>query len=98
MWKGRKFSWVGHLRPAGREGQAAAARLTAQVLTSFWIGVALLVLLLEVCAPFFVRVVLAPGFAESTSRLTIILTRLMLVQPLLLVLGAVATAVLNSRN
>ena len=86
------------LRTARREGQAAAARLTAQVLTSLWIGVALLVLLLEVCAPFFVRVVLAPGFAESTSRLTIILTRLMLVQPLLLVLGAVATAVLNSRN
>ena len=68
------------------------------MLTSLWIGVALLVLLLEVCAPFFVRVVLAPGFAESTNRLTIILTRLMLVQPLLLVLGAVATAVLNSRN
>jgi peptidoglycan biosynthesis protein MviN/MurJ (putative lipid II flippase) len=45
-----------------------------------------------------VRLVLAPGFAESTSRLTIVLTRLMLVQPLLLVLGAVATAVLNSRH
>jgi putative peptidoglycan lipid II flippase len=45
-----------------------------------------------------VRVVLAPGFADATNRLTITLTRLMLVQPLLLVLGTVAVAVLNSRH
>jgi putative peptidoglycan lipid II flippase len=38
------------LRTARREGQAAAERLTTQVLTSLWVGVALLVLLLEVCA------------------------------------------------
>jgi len=86
------------LKTAWEEGQAAAARLTTQVLTSLLVGFVLLVLLLEVCAPFFVRVTLAPGFADSTSRLTITLTRLMLVQPLILVLSAVATAVLNSRN
>jgi putative peptidoglycan lipid II flippase len=86
------------LKTAWEEGQAAAARLTTQVLTSLLVGFVLLVLLLEVCAPFFVRVALAPGFADSTSRLTITLTRLMLVQPLILVLSAVATAVLHSRN
>jgi putative peptidoglycan lipid II flippase len=86
------------LQTAQEEGQAAAARLTAQVLTSLLVGFALLVLLLEVCTPFFVRVALVPGFADATSRLTITLTRLMLVQPLILVLGAVATAVLNSRS
>jgi hypothetical protein len=39
------------------EGQAAAARLTAQVLISLGSGIALLVPLLAVCAPFFVRII-----------------------------------------
>jgi putative peptidoglycan lipid II flippase len=42
--------------------------------------------------------VLAPGFDAPTSKLTAILTRIMLLQPLILAVGSVATAVLNSRN
>src|SRR6185436_12005684 len=38
------------------------------------------------------------GFDAPTSQLTVALTRVMLLQPLILVIGSVATAVLNSRN
>ena len=41
---------------------------------------------------------LAPGFDAETSDLTVSLTRIMLIQPMILLLGSVATAVLNSRN
>jgi putative peptidoglycan lipid II flippase len=40
----------------------------------------------------------APGFDDRTSELTVALTRIMLIQPLILAVGSVATAVLNSRN
>lgn len=46
----------------------------------------------------FVRGVLAPGFDGPTSALAIALTRLMLLQPLLLLLSTVAVAVLVSRS
>jgi putative peptidoglycan lipid II flippase len=52
----------------------------------------------ELFAPAFVANVLAPGFDAQTSRLTASLTRVMLLQPLILAVGSVATAVLNSRN
>ena len=44
------------------------------------------------------RNLLAPGFDAETSELTSTLTRIMLVQPVILAVGSVATAVLNSRN
>ena len=40
----------------------------------------------------------APGFDAETSDLTVQLTRIMLLQPLILAVGSVATAVLNSRS
>jgi putative peptidoglycan lipid II flippase len=48
------------LKVAREEGQVAAARLITPVLVSLLISLALLVLLCVVCAPFFVRVILAP--------------------------------------
>ncbi|MEZ4863668.1 MAG: murein biosynthesis integral membrane protein MurJ [Caldilineaceae bacterium] len=80
------------------EGEAAGARLIHLVLTSLLACFALLVLLVEFFAPTLVQRVLAPGFDPATSQLTVTLTRLMLLQPLILAVASVATAVLNSRN
>ncbi len=81
-----------------QEGRAAGYRLVSLVLTSLMATVAVVVLLLELFTPFFVRNILAPGFDDATAALTITLTRIKLLQPLILAIGSVATAVLNSRN
>lgn len=80
------------------DGEAAGARLIQLVLTTLLIFFALVVLAVEFFTPTFVNRLLAPGFDAATSQLTITLTRIMLVQPLILAAGSVATAVLNSRN
>jgi putative peptidoglycan lipid II flippase len=81
-----------------QEGAQAGWRLTNLVLTVLLAFFALIVLAGEIFTPFFVQHLLAPGFDVETSQLTVTLTRLMLVQPLILVVGSVATAILNSRN
>jgi putative peptidoglycan lipid II flippase len=86
------------LSAARDEGAAARARLVNLVLTSLLAIFSLLILLGELFTPVFVSRVLAPGFDAPTSALSIQLTRVMLVQPLILTFGSVATAVLNSRN
>jgi putative peptidoglycan lipid II flippase len=80
------------------QGSQAGWRLTNLVLTTLLAVFALVVLLGEFFAPAFVRGLLAPGFDPETTLLTVRLTRLMLFQPLILAIGSVATAVLNSRN
>lgn len=80
------------------DGPEAGWRLVNLVLTTLLAAFALLVLLVELFAPAFVQKLLAPGFDASTSQLTIQLTRIMLIQPVILAVGSVATAVLNSRN
>nr|AGC72802.1 putative peptidoglycan lipid II flippase MurJ [uncultured bacterium A1Q1_fos_485] len=79
-------------------GEAAGARLIQLVLTTLLTFFALIVLLVELFAPGLVQGVLAPGFDAATSQLTVTLTRIMLLQPLILAVASVATAVLNSRN
>jgi putative peptidoglycan lipid II flippase len=87
------------LLSARREaGEAASLRLVNLVMTSLLAVFALVVLAGELFAPFFVSRVLAPGFDAETSQLTVQLTRIMLIQPLVLAVGSVITAVLNSRN
>jgi putative peptidoglycan lipid II flippase len=86
------------LSTVNAEGETAEWRLVSRVLTALLGSVALLVLIAELFAPLFVSHFLAPGFDPATSRLTANLTRIMLVQPVILVVGSVATAVLNSRN
>jgi putative peptidoglycan lipid II flippase len=81
-----------------KEGEASSWHLISVVLTSLLLAFAMLVLAVEIFTPALVTRVLAPGFDAPTSRLTVTLTRIMLVQPLILLLGSVATAVLNSRN
>ena len=81
-----------------KDGEASGWRLISVVLTSLLLIFALLILAVEIFAPALVTRVLAPGFDAETSDLTITLTRIMLIQPMILLLGSVATAVLNSRN
>src|SRR2546423_1390581 len=83
---------------AREDGVGAGWRLTNLVLTTLLATFALIVLVGEVFTPFFVSRLLAPGFDAETSRLAVALTRVMLLQPLVLAVGSVATAVLNSRN
>lgn len=79
-------------------GDAAGARLIRLILTALLAVFALLTLAAELLAPWFVGAVLAPGFDPATQARTVDLTRIMLLQPLILVVGSVAIAVLNSRN
>jgi putative peptidoglycan lipid II flippase len=83
---------------AAEEDDRAVRRLTALVLTSLLALFTLLTLVGELFAPAFVTGVLAPGFDAQTSELTVAITRIMLLQPLVLAIGSVATAVLNARS
>jgi putative peptidoglycan lipid II flippase len=80
------------------EGEEAGGKLINLVMTTLLAFFALVVLLGQIFAPAFVNSLLAPGFDPPTSQLTVGLTRIMLIQPLILAAGSVATAVLNSRN
>src|SRR5919199_1894565 len=86
------------LGAAHDEGEGAGWRLTNLVLTTLLAVFAAIVLVGEVFAPAFVNHLLAPGFDAATSQLTVTLTRIMLLQVVVLAVGSVATAVLNSRN
>lgn len=86
------------LRTKQEEGAAAGWRLISNVLTALLAVFAIVVLIGEIFTPFFVTRLLAPGFDAPTGELTVALTRIMLIQPLILAVGSVATAVLNSRN
>lgn len=81
-----------------KDGEAAWYRLISLVLTSLIGAMVVIVTLLLIFTPAFVNYVLAPGFDQETANLTIALTRVKLFQPLILAIGSVATAVLNSRS
>ncbi len=86
------------LSTARQDGARAGWRLTNLVLNMLLAAFSVVVVIGELFAPAFVTHVLAPGFDETTSALTVALTRVMLIQPVILAVGSVATAVLNSRN
>ncbi len=81
-----------------KDGQEAGYRLISLVLTGLMATMVVIVLLLLIFTPAFVHYVLAPGFDAETAALTVSLTRIKLLQPLILAIGSVATAVLNSRS
>jgi putative peptidoglycan lipid II flippase len=81
-----------------KDGEESGWRLISVVLTALLSVFALLILAVEIFTPALVTRLLAPGFDAQTSDLTVRLTRIMLIQPMILLLGSVATAVLNSRN
>src|SRR5919106_3181698 len=74
-----------------KDGEAAGWRLISVVLSTLLAVFAFLVLVGELFAPAFVTSVLAPGFDQDTSELASSLTRVMLIQPLILAVGSVAT-------
>lgn len=78
--------------------QQEAWRLTSLVFNMLLVALTLLVLVGELFAPAFVSNWLVPGYPLATRELTTNLTRIMLIQPLLLGLGTVITAALNSKR
>ncbi|NTW97741.1 MAG: murein biosynthesis integral membrane protein MurJ [Oscillochloris sp.] len=81
-----------------RGGDAAASRILNLALTTL-LGVALaLALAGALVAPVFVRSLLAPGLDSATQALTVSLTRIMLLEVLLVVAESGLVALLISRN
>jgi putative peptidoglycan lipid II flippase len=74
---------------------ARAWRVVSTVINLMLIGLAVLAIGFFVLAPVIVPVI-TPGFEGAQLETTIELTRIMLLSPILLALGAVATSVLNS--
>jgi putative peptidoglycan lipid II flippase len=79
-------------------GQREAWRLTSLVFNMMLVALTLLVLVGEFLTPTFVNHWLVPGYSPAEQGLTVILTRILLLQPLFLGLGTVITAALNSKR
>ena len=79
-------------------GQREAWRLASLVFNLLLVVLTVLVLIGEVVAPFFVSKLLVPGYPATQQTLTTTLTRIMLIQPLVLGVGTVITAVLDSKR
>jgi putative peptidoglycan lipid II flippase len=68
------------------------------VLNVLLVGLTAVILVAELLAPQFVNTLLVPGLPPSEKALTTTLMRIMLLHPLILGLGTVATAILNSKQ
>jgi putative peptidoglycan lipid II flippase len=79
-------------------GPRNAWRLTSLVFNVMLVALTLVILIGEFLAPAFVNHWLVPGYPPAKQALTTDLTRVMLFQPLLLGLGTVITAALNSKR
>jgi putative peptidoglycan lipid II flippase len=80
-----------------RGQDAEAWQLASSVINLVLIALAGLSLLMAIFAPAFVPIV-APGFDAPTTELTIRMTRVMLLSPVLIGMGAVVSGILNSYN
>lgn len=80
------------------QGQREAWRLASLVLNTMLVAITLVVLIGEVVTPDFVNHVLIPGYSPSEQALTSALTRVMLLQPLILGLSSIATTILHSKR
>ena len=72
-----------------------AWQLASSVINLVLIALAALSLVMAIFAPIFVPIV-APGFDAPTTELTIRMTRVMLISPVLIGMGAVVSGILNS--
>jgi len=79
-------------------GQREAWRLSSLVFNVMLLTLTVVLILGEFLTPAFVNHWLVPGYAPAEQALTVNLTRIMLLQPLLLGLGTVITAALNSKR
>jgi putative peptidoglycan lipid II flippase len=80
------------------KGRQAAWRLTSLIFNIMLVSLTTIVLAGEFLAPAFVSRILIPGYSAQEQALTTSLTRIMLVQPLILGLGTIATSVLSSKR
>jgi putative peptidoglycan lipid II flippase len=78
-----------------RDDEAHAWRVVSTVINLMLIALATLAAVLLILAPAVMRVI-APGFEGEALDQTILLTRIMLLSPIFLSMGAVATSVLNA--
>ena len=78
-----------------RDEEERAWRVVSTVINLMLIALATLAVILFVLAPLVMRVI-APGFEGQKLEQSIELTRIMLLSPILLAMGAVATSVLNA--
>jgi putative peptidoglycan lipid II flippase len=78
-----------------RDQDREAWHLASSVINLVLIGLAGLSLVMAIFAPFFVPIV-APGFDAPTTELTIRMTRVMLISPVLIGMGAVISGILNT--
>lgn len=78
-----------------RGQDAEAWQLASSIINLVLIALAVLSLLMAIFAPVLVPIV-APGFDEPTTELAVKLTRIMLLSPVLVGMGAVVTGILNS--
>src|SRR5436305_14835351 len=79
-------------------GQREAWRLASLVFNVLQVALTALVFVSEFVAPAFVSRLLVPGYPPAQQALTAPLTRVMLIQPLILRLSIVVTAILNSKR
>ncbi len=80
------------------QGEQPMWRLACLVLNYLLVILAVVVVIGEFIAPAFVTHLLVPGYAAAEQAKVISLTRIMLLQPLILGIGTVATAILSSRR
>jgi putative peptidoglycan lipid II flippase len=81
-----------------RHGQREAWRLASLVFNVLLVTLIAFILIAEFLTPQFVNNLLVPGLPPSEKALTATLTRIMLLHPLILGLGTIATALLNSKR
>ncbi|GER81719.1 hypothetical protein KTAU_03570 [Thermogemmatispora aurantia] len=81
-----------------RGDQREAWYLASLVFNVLLVALTILLLLGCLLTPAFVVHILVPGYPPAVQELTIRLTRIMLIQPLLLGLGTIVTAILSSRE
>ena len=78
-----------------RADEAEAWKLASSVINLVLIALIVISAFMAIFAPVFVPIV-APGFDEPTTELTVQLTQIMLVSPVLIGMGAVVSGILNS--
>jgi putative peptidoglycan lipid II flippase len=78
-----------------REDEKEAWRLASSVINLVLVALAVFSAVMAILAPWVVPVI-APGFDAPTTALTVRLTRLMLLSPVFIGMGAVVTGLLNS--
>jgi putative peptidoglycan lipid II flippase len=78
-----------------REEHARAWRVVSTVINLMLIALGILAAVLFVLAPLVMRAI-TPGFDPAQLERTVLLTRIMLLSPIFLAMGAVATSVLNA--